>query len=114
MSALPPALVPVAAGLALGQGLWLARAGWRRPRRDIQFTARGAWLRVGGSEAAWLDGLVVQRRGPLTTLVARGSGGRVRLAWWPDTLSPGARRRLVLAATALSRHPDKPLPSVAA
>lgn len=110
-----PAMLAGAAGLVVaGQGWRLARRDRRREPVVLAIDARGAWLHEAGREPRRLANLRVERRGPLTTLAAESGAGRVRLAWWPDTLSPEARRRLVLCAAALSRRPDKPLPAMAA
>ena len=47
-------------------------------------------------------------RGPIAVLSGRDVHGRLqRFCWWPDTLSPGLRRQLRLAASAapLPGHP---------
>jgi len=114
MSALPLAVAIAGSIAACAHAGGLVRREARRPGVAVAFDARGAWWLEAGAAPRRLSALQVDRRGPLTTLSAQSAAGRVRLAWWPDTLSPDARRRLVLCAAALSRRPDKPLPAMAA
>lgn len=110
-----PAAWPLAA-LALGRGMRLARIHLRLPPRRLRWDARGAVL-----DGVALASPRLRWRGPMAVLHwcdaaddgdgdpgrggARGPGRpRVRrirtrrLAWWPDTLPPAARRELRLAA----------------
>jgi toxin CptA len=100
LSALPPAWA--AAG-----SLACLLAGLRRARRDLAATpgtlawpggdADARWTTVAGT-SGW-HAVNVRWRGPLATLDARDDAGKLRrLAWWPDTLPPGARRALRLAS----------------
>ncbi len=100
-SRLPPAVKPPAALLALSQGLRLARREAGRAPCTLAWTGGDAPLRMK-------DQVLVARRlhlrGPLAVLTARDADGRVqRFCWWPDTLSPGLRRQLRLAASVSSR-----------
>ncbi|WP_369939049.1 hypothetical protein [Xanthomonas medicagonis] len=89
---------PVAALAALYAALLLRREARRAPRVLL--------LPPQGAVAASLDGqplqdLQVHWRGPLAFVRWRDAQGRTaRLAWWPDTLPPPARRELRLAAQA--------------
>jgi toxin CptA len=86
----------VAAGL---YGLWLVRreAG-RAPRQLVLGTTDAAGDRLDGQP---LQACRLAWRGPLAFLHAIDRDGRdLRLAWWPDTLPPKARRELRLAAAA--------------
>lgn len=50
-------------------------------------------------DGAVIDDVKVTWRGPLAFVRWRDPSGRIRrLAWWPDTLPPAARRELRLAA----------------
>lgn len=104
-SRLPPAVKPPAALLALSQGMRLARREAGRAPCTLAWTGGDAPLRMRDQM------LVAPRlhlRGPLAVLTARDVHGRLqRFCWWPDTLSPGLRRQLVLAAAAgpLTGHP---------
>lgn len=94
-SEMPGALAWPVAAAALAWALSLARAEVVRPARVLTWPATGAPL---------LDGVPLQTvrlrwRGPLAFLHWRSEDGRTgRLAWWPDTLDPAARRELRLAA----------------
>jgi len=100
-SRLPPPLALPAALLALAQGLRLARHEAGRAPCTL------AW--AGGESPFVVDGRRftaprLRLRGPLAVLTGRDGDGRVqRFCWWPDTLSPGLRRRLSLAASVSSR-----------
>lgn len=83
-------------------------------RRETRRRPRVLWL-PGDGQPARIDGVVVEitgllRRGPLWVLHLRGGGRRSpsALAWWPDTLDPGARRELALAVAALTAAPGTP------
>ncbi|HEU0153759.1 MAG TPA: hypothetical protein VFQ84_10510 [Arenimonas sp.] len=97
-SRLPPPLKLPAATLALARGLQLAR------REAGRAPCRLAW--AGGDAPVWVNGSVLvsprlHLRGPIAVLAARDVHGRLqRFCWWPDTLSPGLRRQLHLAASA--------------
>lgn len=104
-SRLPPLLKVPAATLALAHALHLAR------REAGRAPCALAWAGGHGPLRAGDQGLVAPRlhlRGPIAVLVARDVHGRLqRFCWWPDTLSPGLRRQLALAASAgpLTGHP---------
>jgi toxin CptA len=96
LSEMPPwAAWPMAAGV-LAYTLFLIRQERRKPVRQLVFP--------GGDSPVQLDGMVVesaivQWHGPLAFVTWREpGGGRQRLSWWPDTLPPGRRRELRLAA----------------
>ncbi|KAF1688449.1 hypothetical protein CR938_09980 [Pseudoxanthomonas taiwanensis] len=90
---------PWAWPLALVALAWGAAVAWRYARAPV----RRLVLHADGGE---LDGRplrdwAVAWRGPLAFLRLHGQDGRIlRLAWWPDTLPPPARRELRLAALA--------------
>lgn len=85
---------PLAVGAA-GHAAWLACRELRRPGCALVWPMDGEPM---------IDGHVLQQaqlhwRGPLAFLQWRDDQGRRHhLAWWPDTLSPRARRELRLAA----------------
>lgn len=86
-----------AALLAPAWGIWLARCEWMRDPIHLHWRADGL-LFVGGIRA---QRATLQWRGPMAFLAWEASDGRRRrLVWWPDTLSPGKRRELRLAAAA--------------
>ena len=63
---------------------------------------------TGGTLA--LSAVNVRWRGPLATLEGRDPAGKLRrLAWWPDTLPPPARRALRLATDRRPRPARVPL-----
>ncbi len=80
-------------------GAWLIRREARKP--NLSFV----W--PGGEGVVTLEGeaiheVALQWRGPLAFIRWRDEAGRIRRAsWWPDTLSPAARRELRLAAPPL-------------
>jgi hypothetical protein len=85
MSNLPPVAALPSGLLAAAYGVWLARREWRRPRLEF------AWRDLCEPRVVF--------RGALVSLTAMDRDGtRLRLNWWPDTLSDEARRRLRLAA----------------
>ncbi|UKE74893.1 hypothetical protein [Xanthomonas graminis] len=98
-SDMPRACAWPAAALAVLYAAWLLRREARREPRALLLPAQG-------SVAASVDGqpvaaLQVDWRGPLAFVRWRDADGRAgRLAWWPDTLPPPARRELRLAAQA--------------
>ena len=104
-SALPPAMARAAAALAIAHAAWLA---WREARRPVRTLVWPA-----ASQPPTLDGQALGEarlhwRGPLAFLRWRDAAGRRRdLAWWPDTLPPGARRELRLAAGQAAAAPDR-------
>ena len=106
---------------SLGIGLRQAWVEARRPRRLLVLAAASRSRPASGGAARdmpvaaspdQLDGrpfrlLAVAWRGPLAFVHGLDGDGRAcRLAWWPDTLPPGARRelRLAVAARTASRH----------
>ncbi|KAB7763220.1 MULTISPECIES: hypothetical protein [Xanthomonas] len=97
-SDLPPHLAWPAAALALLYAAWLLRREAGRAPRALLIPA--------GAGAPSVDGVAVSAlqvawRGPLAFVRWRDAQGRTqRLAWWPDTLPPAARRELRLAAAA--------------
>ena len=86
--------------LAILCGAWAVVLAYRLQRRDVR--------RLIVADVATLDGVPFATcrlawRGPLAFLHARdASGGRQRLAWWPDTLTRRQRRALRLAVDALA------------
>ena len=106
-------------------GLWalvLARRERQARPCTLEWGGRGRPARLHpapatageASAAIVLRAVQVEFRGPLVRLLARDDAGHTRrLLWWPDTLPPEARRRLVLAARA-GIPSDNPLPSMAA
>lgn len=82
------------AGIALAWGLWQAWAQRRQSRHLLVLDADGGALFDGVRVQAWQ----VRWRGPLAVVeLVDDDGRRWRLAWWPDTLPPVARRELRLA-----------------
>ena len=99
----PAAWMPACA--AAIHGLWLAAREWRRPRRTLLFTGDGRVLLDGRA----LADIALHRRGPLAFVSWRAGGRRRgRLAWWPDTLGPAARRELLLAMDRLPAARGRP------
>mgnify|MGYP006191320797 CR=1 FL=1 len=104
-SRFPPHVKLPAAILALAHSLRLARREAGRLPCVLAWAGGEGPLRVGD------EVLVSPRlhlRGPIAVLAARDVHGRLqRFCWWPDTLSPGLRRQLALAASAgpLTGHP---------
>ena len=105
-------------------GLWalvLARREQRVPSCTLEWRGGDAPARLRtsgtggrGTIATTLHAVQVEFRGPLVRLLGRDDAGHTRrLVWWPDTLPPAARRRLVLAARG-GPSPDNPLSSMAA
>jgi toxin CptA len=93
------------ATLALAQALRLARREAGRAPCELAWAGGNAPMLAGGQV---LHAPRLHLRGPLAVLTARDVHGRLqRFCWWPDTLSPGLRRQLVLAAAAgpLTGHP---------
>jgi toxin CptA len=85
MSNLPSALAIPFGLMALTYGLWLARRELRTPPRVL------AWKDLREPRAIF--------RGALVTVTGMDKdGARLRLNWWPDTLSDEARRRLRLVS----------------
>jgi toxin CptA len=103
--AVPMSALPIGAAVAgslacLAWALRCARREWRQPAGTLTWgggettavfaTARGVTP---------LSAVNVRWRGPLATLDGRDPAGKLRrLAWWPDTLPPAARRALRLAS----------------
>jgi len=95
-SGLPRAWAWPLALAALGWGIASVRRQARRPVRRLVLAADGGEL-----DGHALRGWSVAWRGPLAFVRAVDGQGRChRLAWWPDTLPPAARRELRLAALA--------------
>ena len=98
-SDMPRACAWPAAALASLYAAWLLR-------REARLAPRARLIPAQGGAAASVDdqpvaALQVDWRGPLAFVRWRDADGRVgRLTWWPDTLSPPARRELRLAAQA--------------
>ncbi|MBB4125988.1 toxin CptA [Xanthomonas translucens] len=98
-SDMPRACAWPAAALAALYAAWLLR-------REARQAPRALLIPTQGNVAASVDGqavaaLQVDWRGPLAFARWRDADGHVRrLAWWPDTLPPAARRELRLAAQA--------------
>jgi toxin CptA len=100
LSALPVAAAAAAAVLCVGRALQVAgREGrqapgtltWRGGDADAVFATDRGETTLAAVNVRW--------RGPLATLDARDPTGKLRrLAWWPDTLPPAARRALRLAS----------------
>ncbi|MFY2764778.1 hypothetical protein [Arenimonas sp. MALMAid1274] len=114
-SALPLAVSVPLSGLATA---WAVRLAWREGRRAprvFEWAGGDAPAKVGqGASAQAWDQVRVHLRGPLASASGRGSDGRrLHLVWWPDTLSPAARRQLRLAVQ-VSRRSGKPLRQLAA
>jgi toxin CptA len=105
-SEMPRALAWPLAVAAMTHGAILAWRYRRQPVREFVFRGHPA--------AALVDGVALpswrlQWRGPLAFLSWRDAAGRAhRCSWWPDTLPPGRRRELRLAATAGSAAPAAP------
>lgn len=105
-SRLPPPLKLPAAVLALAHALRLARREAARAPCVLAWAGGSTPLQAG---AVSLGQARLHLRGPLAVLAARDVHGRLqRFCWWPDTLSPGLRRQLRLAASAAPRS-DHPL-----
>ncbi|AJC48114.1 hypothetical protein [Xanthomonas sacchari] len=97
-SDLPPRLAWPAAVLALLYAVWLLRREARRAPRMLLVPAGAGTPSIDGVAVSALQ---VDWRGPLAFVCWRDAQGRTqRLAWWPDTLPPAARRELRLAASA--------------
>jgi toxin CptA len=94
---------PLAVGAA-SRGIWLALGRWGRSRCEVVWPP---------DAKPTIDGHVLQHaklhwRGPLAFLDWRDDlGRRHHLAWWPDTLSPQARRELRLAAASHDSTPSR-------
>nr|WP_255699061.1 hypothetical protein [Luteimonas sp. Y-2-2-4F] len=96
-SGVPPALAWPLAGLALAHGGLLLRRQAGAGERVLRFRPEGR-VEVDGES---VDAFRLDWRGPLAFARWRDPAGRMRrLAWWPDTLPPPARRELRLAAPA--------------
>lgn len=91
--------VPVAASVApavAGWGLLLSRR--VRHRKAVQVAFRGdGCVQI---DAADVEDVRMEWRGPLTCLQWREDGRRVRLVAWPDVIDARARRELRLWALA--------------
>jgi len=90
-TALPLPLAVAASVTALVAATVLALHGLARPGRCVRVRIDGDGSRV------WLDGRpvsghAVHLRAGLAVLALRLPGRRLRLGWYPDTLSAGARR----------------------
>ncbi|MBO9882237.1 hypothetical protein [Xanthomonas sp. D-109] len=97
-SDLPPRLAWPAAVLALLYAAWLLRREAGRAPRTLVLPVGAGAPRVDGVAVSDLQ---VAWRGPLAFVCWRDAQGCTqRLAWWPDTLPPAARRELRLAAAA--------------
>jgi toxin CptA len=83
----------LAAGVAAGQGIRYVR----RPRCHLLIPADDAPAEVDGQ---LVERLALHDRGPLLQLTWRSNGRRQARLFWPDTLSPTARRELRLAMQA--------------
>src|SRR5690606_34916715 len=104
-SELPAGAARLIVAAAFVHGAWLTHREWRRPIRQLLFTADGRLL-VDGMEASRVR---LEWRGPLAFLAFDDPAGRrIRLAWWPDTLPPTRRRELRLAAGGLPAARDGP------
>lgn len=104
-SGAPPVLAWPLAGFALLHGGLRLRRQARAGERVLRFRPEGR-VEVDGEpvEAFRLDW-----RGPLAFARWRDAAGRThRLAWWPDTLPPRARRELRLAAPVPRAARDAP------
>lgn len=101
--------VPLAIA-ALGHALRLARRASAPEPLRLQLAADAGSLRiVGRHRARRLHRLRIRVHGPLAVLEGRDARGRRhRLAWWPDTLTPDARRSLRLAQGAAARSDAGP------
>lgn len=105
-SRLPPPLKFPVAVLALAHALQRARREAGRAPCVLSWAGGEAPLLAGGAVLRFPR---LHLRGPLAVLTARDVHGRLqRFCWWPDTLSPGLRRQLRLAASAAPRS-DHPL-----
>ncbi|MCW0412164.1 hypothetical protein NB709_002040 [Xanthomonas sacchari] len=97
-SDLPPHLAWPAAALALLYAVCLLRREARRAPRTLLVPAGAGTPSIDGVAVCALQ---VDWHGPLAFVRWRDAQGRTqRLAWWPDTLPPAARRELRLAASA--------------
>lgn len=114
-SALPARPRPVLAGLAVLHGLLLARRTAAAPPCRIAWSDDGRTMRRIDAEGIRpLRNVVVDARWPLVRLQADGADGRrVRLVWWPDTLTGDDRRRLARFVRS-GTDTDNSLPSMAA
>jgi toxin CptA len=110
LTALPPAWA-TAMGLAgIGWGLRRARMDLAQPACTLAWRGEGEVEIRGTGGALALSAVNVRWRGALATLEGRDPAGKLRrLAWWPDTLPPPARRALRLATD--HRPASAPLPN---
>lgn len=98
-SALPSPWRGVLAALVALHGLLAARREAGRPACTVTLAGAGALVVTAGADAARLQGVSIDFRGPLVRLQGRDRRGRtIRLLWWPDTLDADGRRRLRRAA----------------
>lgn len=94
--------------LACAYGISVVRREARRAPRTLHFPGNGR-VEVDGQG---VDGFELAWRGPLAFARWRDAHGRAqRIAWWPDTLPPAARRELRLAAP--TTHTARRAPSMA-
>jgi toxin CptA len=105
-SEMPRALAWPMAAAALAHGAGIARGYRRQPARIFVLRGHPLVIEVDGvAVRAWR----LRWRGPLAFLGWRDAAGRAHhCSWWPDTLPPGRRRELRLAATAGPAAPAAP------
>ena len=103
-SGVPPAVAWPLAGLALAHGLGSACRYRRQPACCLRWPAG----RAPELDGRAMDDVSLHWRGPLAFLRWREGGRTRRLAWWPDTLPPAARRELKLLAQAAADTPATP------
>lgn len=95
-SEMPRGAAAVLAAVSLWTSAWLAWRESRRPPRQLVW-AVDALPAIDGIS---LEDAHLSWRGPLAFLQWQERGQTRRLAWWPDTLPPRARRELKLAVAA--------------
>jgi toxin CptA len=96
VSEMPRVIAAAVATLSLCHGAWLARRESRRLPRQLVWPVDA----LPAIDGISLEDARLSWRGPLAFLQWRERGQTRRLAWWPDTLPPRARRELKLAVAA--------------
>ena len=105
LSGMPGSAAWLLATAVLIHALRLASRESQRPVRNLVFPGNDLPVMVDGLPVEQVE---VQWRGSLAFMSWKARDGRrLRLSWWPDTLSPARRRELRLAANATDTAPHR-------